>query len=785
MHVALILTPVWSREMPHLAIAMLSSFLRRDGHDVIVFDLNNEFYHKVSDEYKNKWLKQRDLFWIDNSFITRFISENEGLIQSAIKNILETGARIIGFSVYYPNELISLELARRIKEIDKDRIIIFGGPQCLREHNGGRLIQEDAVDIVVTGEGEETLLDLTRSIERDGKANVCEGALFKLNGDVFDGGDRSPIKNLDALPYADFSDVGLSQYESDSILPVLSSRGCIQKCVYCTVNAYWKRYRSFSGERLFQELEYQLTLYKEVKEFYFYDPLLNGNIKNLECFCDLMIERKKDNGFSSVSWQGEGIIRPEMSMELLRKMKNAGCYRLAYGIESGSQGVVDKMKKRFKIADAERVIRQTSEQGVKVSLNFMFGFPTETSEDFKKTLEFLKRNHMYIDVVIPSEAFCSIHANTYLYSHPEEFGISSNFHSDFWESLNGKNNYVERLRRFESFCELAESLNVHVGSGYSKVKMFKERQIEEYHKYAASKKGEEAEVKDEALHSNPGENNKISFSWDLHYKCNYRCPYCWFHGKWKDLEKTHSHFSADKWIKQWKLIHDKYGSINIDVLGGEPFIYPGFVELMRNVSLLHKLTITTNLSADLDNFVREVDSSNVTINPTFHPLFSSLEQFLDRILILKEKGFTRTALYLAYPPHIHRLDYYRGIFESKGLFFGVLTFWGEYKGISYPDGYTEDERRIIGGSLASREGESFQISPKNVNKKLCQAGYRYAVIKSNGDVLRCGGGQSNELIGNFFDENFKLLDKPLPCKAEYCRCNEWAFLLVDKNDREE
>lgn len=483
MRIALILCPAWSREMPHLALALLSACLRKDGHQVFNFDLNNDFYHNCIGEYKGKWKKAEDEFWTDYSSVSKFISANEEIIDRAVKQILASNAQMIGFSVYYPTELMSLELARRIKELDQNRIIVLGGAECLREFKGEIFIRKEEVDAVVVGEGELTLSELTKMVDEDKKIDFCEGMLFKKDREVIDCGNRAPIMDLDNLPFSDFTDFPLSRYEYPHTLPLLSSRGCIQRCAFCTVGIFWKRYRCMSGKRIFREVEQQLKLFKSVDDFHFYDPLLNGNIEELSRFCDLIIENTEMGNLPSIKWRGEAIIRPEMAAEILRKMREAGCYDLAYGIESGSQRVLDKMRKHFKISDAQRIIRQTHEAGIKVTLNFMFGFPTETNEDFEKTLDFISRNSSYIDVVLPSDSFCSIDRNTYLYNHPEEFGIMTPTHSSFWETIDGRNTYPERLRRFEAFCELASSLNINIGIGYDKIKLNREQYLESYLAY--------------------------------------------------------------------------------------------------------------------------------------------------------------------------------------------------------------------------------------------------------------------------------------------------------------
>lgn len=275
---------------------------------------------------------------------------------------------------------------------------------------------------------------------------------------------------------------------------------------------------------------------------------------------------------------------------------------------------------------------------------------------------------------------------------------------------------------------------------------------------------------------------QISFSWDLHYACNYRCSYCWWHGKWHDLAAMNRHMRVDELMRYWQNVYNKYGSVHIEILGGEPFIYQDFDELISRLSSLHSIGITTNLSCNVDKFVQGVYASKVNIRPTFHPSFSNFETFIKKCLQLKERGFTDGVNYLAYPPQISTIPYYKKKFNDFGFLFVVMTFWGEYENKRYPESYTEQEQEIIGISLGKRDGESFQIKPKQMPKgKLCFAGHTYAVIQADGTVVRCGGSGLNEKIGSFFDDGFSLLDAPQPCRAEYCKCNEWALLLTDKD----
>lgn len=218
--------------------------------------------------------------------------------------------------------------------------------------------------------------------------------------------------------------------------------------------------------------------FPQVNYFYFSGSLVNGDMTALETFCDLVITNRL-----KIQWAGQAIIRPEMSKELLKKLKASGCVWLSYGIESGSQRVLDKMNKRFSLQVASRVLQDTKDAGVASQVNFMFGLPTETLDDFGQTLEFFKYNRKYMDTILASQSFCVIDKGTYLYNRPKEFAIKGKKHHLYWESNSGENNYPERFRRYEEFCQLALSLGIPETSGVLKVKPDKWQLLGDYYFY--------------------------------------------------------------------------------------------------------------------------------------------------------------------------------------------------------------------------------------------------------------------------------------------------------------
>lgn len=188
----------------------------------------------------------------------------------------------------------------------------------------------------------------------------------------------------------------------------------------------------------------------------FHDSLINGNIAELEKLCDLIIAEGIE-----IQWGAQAAISQHMAPNLLIKMKKAGCICLSYGLETGSRRVMEHIGKLLaKGADIDRIIKDTHNAGIDCILNFMFGFPGETEEDFRQTLRFLSRNRRYIDMVNPSPGFCAFDKGSYAYEHPDEFDIVHGECGALWESKDGENNYVMRLGRFERFLKEVKKLRI-------------------------------------------------------------------------------------------------------------------------------------------------------------------------------------------------------------------------------------------------------------------------------------------------------------------------------------
>lgn len=472
-NIALVLASGWGRNSPPYTLALFCAILKRKNYQVYPFDINNVLYHMSKEKDKALWNWEESFFWQKKESVEQYALENSEMLDLLVERILDSRAKIIGFSVYSTTKLMSLELARRIKAKEPDTYIIFGGTECQRRIDGNNLIQQDCVDFLFFDEADEALGELIELLVKGGDLSSCKGMAYKKNGLVIDTGYRSPLKNLDSLPFVDFSQFDLCSYKDQDpvVLKIATSRGCPEQCVYCSTKASVEKFRTMSGERIFQEIVHQAKSFKKginkdrVLYLFFSDLLLNANVEVFKEWTARLAEARKegkDLKDINIKWYGQIILRNDMPGELLENVKESGCNILNYGVESGSNKVLKDMKKRINAQGMERAIRQIYEAGIPARGNFMFGFPTETEEDFEQTLQFLERNGRYMKEIYPSRTFCALESFSYLDNHKEEFGISlphTGGENLFWESQEGNNNYLVRLKRYEEFCEQAASLS--------------------------------------------------------------------------------------------------------------------------------------------------------------------------------------------------------------------------------------------------------------------------------------------------------------------------------------
>lgn len=305
-----------------------------------------------------------------------------------IQEIEKAGPQFVGITAITARINSALYLARRVKKISPDIKVILGGPHIHFEHK--TVINDDSVDFCVRGEGEITCLNLINCVTKGGDLNSINGITFKRGNDTVVNPDRPFVKDLDAFAFPARNLLHNPAYrglwtEGQAFSPVLSTRGCPYRCVFCAAPRIWgRKHRRRSVDNVLDELE---QIYREfgVRYIRFLDDLLIVNKKWTIDLCRGMAER----GLDDLTWACDGRVGL-VSEELLKEMKKANCIVIFYGIEFGNQRILDLCQKGFTIEQVRETIDITSTVGISSYGYFMMGYPTETIETVEDTINLAK-----------------------------------------------------------------------------------------------------------------------------------------------------------------------------------------------------------------------------------------------------------------------------------------------------------------------------------------------------------------------------------------------------------
>lgn len=452
---ALVICPGWGVIQPPVGISYLKGFLAKHNLKVQCYDLSIELYKIFP--HKEYWdLNRPENFIIDHFFEKNILPYLDSFVAEWAKNILAYNPKVVGFSIFMSSVNMSMLLARKLKQIRPDLIIVAGGPEITRIKRvivdgitrfaelNRKVISGEVFDILVDGEGEEALLEIISLIKKKQSFHFVKGTLYNYNGQVIVNEPRELIQNLDQLPSPDYHDFKLKNYTRQS-LPLVTSRGCINRCAFCADSPLWKRYRYRSSQNVIEEIKNLIREYNK-SEFEIVDSTFNGDIERVEQICDLIIKSKLE-----IYWSAKVTFRKDMTCELLKKMKQAGCNELSYGVESGSARVLKDMHKNIDLGEVRRIIRDTSKAGIKANCFFLIGYPTETEEDFQLTLDFIQENAEFI-YRFDQVTGCHIEEDSYLGLNMEKYSID--LKSDGWYSqVSTPHIRKDRLRRFKEFAQ--------------------------------------------------------------------------------------------------------------------------------------------------------------------------------------------------------------------------------------------------------------------------------------------------------------------------------------------
>ena len=279
-----------------------------------------------------------------------------------------------------------LQIAKIAKEVYPDCLTVMGGSH-VTFWDENALQECPDLDVVVRKEGENTLLELVQRVEACRSYYDVVGITCRKDGKIVKTPDRPYIENLDELPFPAHHLWPLERLRKHGtvIFPLVTSRGCIYWCDFCTaVRMFGRRYRMRSPKNVVGELEYLQRTFG-ARQFTFYDDAFTVDQKRAAEICTEIKNRKM-----KIEWDCE--TRVDMvTKELLRTMKEAGCIAVWFGVESGSQQVLDAMRKGISPAQTVKAFKWAKEVGLMTVANVVLGFPGETKETIWETIKFIER----------------------------------------------------------------------------------------------------------------------------------------------------------------------------------------------------------------------------------------------------------------------------------------------------------------------------------------------------------------------------------------------------------
>ena len=357
-----------------------------------------------------------DAFMTDSPPRTVNDTMEVGMTYDQIKEeIQRREPKIVGVANPFSTQLEhAKKVAECAKEVNTAILTVVGGPHVTVVPKAF-LTEAKSVDVAVIGEGEYTMLEIAQTYKTQKSLADVKGIAYRENGEVKLNPVRPFLKDLDELPYPAYHLVDMERYlnpgkiEYRSFKPralaMITSRGCPHQCCFCSVHLHMGRgFRAHSSGYVVDHLQFVIDKYR-VKNVFFEDDNLTFDLKRMEAICDQITDRKL-----SFRWETPNGIRADrLTSVLLEKMKKSGCRSVFFGVESGDQWVSDNII--HKDLDLQKVV-ETAKICKRIHLNsgafYIIGFPGETKENMRKTVEFalrLKRDYdvgMHLLIATPS-----------------------------------------------------------------------------------------------------------------------------------------------------------------------------------------------------------------------------------------------------------------------------------------------------------------------------------------------------------------------------------------------
>ncbi len=316
-------------------------------------------------------------------------------VGEVLNMVKEKEPDIIGVSLItslYAQEII--DFLKEIKKIKPDVQIMVGGAHATLEW--ARCIEESAIDIIVMGEGERTVVELLESMETGSPLESVKGIVFKDKGGVpIKTAGREPI-DVETLPFPARHLLPMGNYfryrpryyyMRHPVASIITSRACPFNCIFCSTTLLWgRKYRGNSPKKVVDEMAHLHDTYG-VREFLINDDSFIADRPRVIGICDEIINRGLDIRYQIPP----GVNLHLLDEELLLKLKRSGLYVINPQFETGDPKTVKYIRKPIDLTKGAEIIDKANRLGLWTKTNIILGFPNETKEDIETTLQFVEK----------------------------------------------------------------------------------------------------------------------------------------------------------------------------------------------------------------------------------------------------------------------------------------------------------------------------------------------------------------------------------------------------------
>ena len=315
------------------------------------------------------------------------------------EKLAEFQADVIGLTAVTPTVNSAMKVVHTAKQVLPKAYVIMGGPHATFADTEVLNSNPD-IDVVVRGEGENTILELLQTLFHSGDLQGVAGISYRKGKEIIRTSNRPFIQNLDEVPRPAYRYFALEKYQTfkKQVLPILTSRGCPFQCAYCVSSRMaGKEFRARDPKLVVDELEWLRDTY-HASAISFYDDAFTYDNERAIKLCEEIKRRKV-----GLPWDCQTRV-DRITKEILLKMKEAGCQLVSFGAESGCQKILDSVNKKTTIELNEQAVKMAKEVGLSVAMSVIIGYPGETAESLNQTFDFIKRtkpDYVYLCLATP------------------------------------------------------------------------------------------------------------------------------------------------------------------------------------------------------------------------------------------------------------------------------------------------------------------------------------------------------------------------------------------------